>query len=103
MPDGESLGECSARVAACCDDLALRYPGGRIAVVCHAGTIDAALRWALGIPPESPWGHEFEIGNAAISEIEFWPRSRVPHGAPRYAHLRRIGDSGHLGEALSGF
>lgn len=100
-PGGESLGEFSARVATCCDDLVLRHPGARIALVSHAGTIDAALRWALNIPPTSPWTHEFDLSNASVSEVEFWPRGRTHHGAPRYAYLRRVGDSAYLGEDLS--
>jgi broad specificity phosphatase PhoE len=95
--DGETLHDFSARVAAFCEETVVHHAGARVAVVCHAGTIDAALRWALGLPPASPWQHEFELLNASITEVEFWPRGRVPGGAPRYAALRRVGDAAHLG------
>ena len=99
--DGETLLEFSARVAAFCDEVVERHPDERVAVVSHAGTIDATLRWALGITPDSPWQHEFDIANASITELEFWPRGRVRGGAPRYAVLRRVGDVTHLGDLVS--
>ena len=100
--DGETLREFSARVAAFCDDVVERHLGERVAIVSHAGTIDATLRWSLGITPASPWQHEFEVANASITELEFWPRGRVRDGAPRYAVLHRVGDIAHLGDLASG-
>jgi broad specificity phosphatase PhoE len=78
-----------------------RHPGERVAVVSHAGTIDATLRWALGLAPASPWQHEFEVANASITELEFWPNGRVRGGASRYAVLRRVGDVAHLDGIVS--
>ena len=99
--DDETLREFSARVAAFCDEVVERHPDERLAVVSHAGTIDATLRWALGITPDSPWQHEFEVANASITELEFWPRGRIQGGAPRYAVLRRVGDVTHLDDLVS--
>ena len=99
--DGENLHEFSARVAAFCDEVVERHPDERVAVVSHAGTIDATLRWALGMTPDSPWQHEFEVTNASITELEFWPRGRVRGGASRYAVLRRVGDVSHLDDLVS--
>ena len=97
--DGVSLSEFSTRIAAFCDEIVSKHLGERVAVISHAGTIEAALRWALGIPPNLPWMHEFEcLANASITELEFWPRSRVEGGAPRYAAFRRVGDITHLGD-----
>ena len=70
-------------------------------VVSHAGTIDATLRWALGIAPDGLWQHEFEVANASITELEFWPRGRTYGGASRYAVLRRVGDVKHLDDIVS--
>ncbi len=95
--DGESLSAFSARVADLCRELTERHVGERIAVIAHAGTIDAALRWSLGLTPASPWQHEFDLANGSITEIEFWPRGRVSGGAPRYSLIRRVGDVLHLG------
>ena len=96
--DGETLAEFASRVAEFHDDIVDRHPGQRIAVICHAGTIDEAIRWSLGIEPWTPLQHEFDAKNASITEIEFWPHGRVRGGAPRYAVLKRIGDVGHLGD-----
>jgi probable phosphoglycerate mutase len=99
--NGETLGEFSARVAAFCDDIVRRHLGQRVAVVAHSGTIDAVVRWSLGLTPASLWQHELALANASISEVEFWPRGRVRGGAPRYAVLRRVGDVTHLGALVS--
>ena len=100
-PEGESLGEFSSRIAAFGDDIAQRRPGECVVVTAHAGTIDGVIRWAVGLPPSSPWQHEFDLTNGSITEIEFWPRGRVSGGASRYAVLRRIGDTTHLGSFSS--
>jgi broad specificity phosphatase PhoE len=94
--DGETLGQFSVRVAAFCEEVVDRHPGERVVVVSHAGTIEATLRWSMGIAATSPWTHEFEIANASITEIELWPRGRVQGGAPRHATLKRVGDVAHL-------
>ena len=79
-----------------------KHPGQRVAVVSHAGSIDAAIRWAQGIPHNMPWMHEFEsMANGSITEVEFWPRGRVEGGSPQYAVLRCVGDATHLGDLFS--
>lgn len=98
---GETLGEFAVRVADFLDEVALRHVGERVAVVSHAGTIDASLRWALGLGRDSIWQHEFEIDNGSIAELEVWPRGRVSGGSPRYVSVRRVGDITHLGDLLS--
>lgn len=98
---GETLAAFSTRVAAFCEEIAERHLHERVAVFAHSGTIDAALRWAVGLPPDSVWQHEFDLANASISEIEYWPRGRVAGGSPRYAVLWRIGDVAHLGRLVS--
>jgi broad specificity phosphatase PhoE len=81
--------------------VAARSVGEKVALVAHAGTIDAAIRWALGLPPSTPWQHEFDLGNGSITEIKLWPDGRKAGGAPRFAVLRRVGDTAHLGELAS--
>lgn len=98
---GETLAAFSTRVASFCEEIAVRHADACVAVFAHSGTIDAALRWAVGLPPDSVWQHEYDLGNASITEIEYWPHGRVAGGAPRYAVLRRIGDVGHLGTLAS--
>jgi broad specificity phosphatase PhoE len=99
--DGETLREFSARVTAFCDEVVERHPEERVLVVSHAGTIDATLRWALGITLDTPWQHEFEVANASITELEVWPRGRIKGGASRYTVLRRVGDVTHLDGIVS--
>ena len=99
--DGVTLAEFAQRVADFHEQIVERHPGQRVAVISHAGTIDAALRWALGIGPRTPWQHEFYLPNASITEIEYWPHGRVAGGAPRLAMFNRIGDVRHLGVMAS--
>ena len=99
--DGETLREFFARVAAFCGEVAERHTGECVVIVAHAGTIDAAVRWALGLAPESPWQHECDTANGSITELEIWPCGRVREGAPRYAVLRRVGDAAHLGNLVT--
>ena len=99
--DGVTLAEFAQRVADFHDEVVARHPGQRVAIVSHAGTIEATLRWALGIDPRSPWQHEFDVPIASITEIEYWPAGRIVNGAPRWAVLRRTGDARHLGAIAS--
>ena len=101
--DGETLSEFSARVAAFCDDVVECHLGERIAVVSHAGTIDATFRWSLAIPTASPWQYEFNVANASISEIEFWPCGQTQGGARRYTAIQRLGDIRHLAGLVTEF
>lgn len=95
-PEGETLREFSTRVGAFLEEAALTHTGACIALFAHAGTIDAAVRWAVGLPPESAWQHEFDVKNASITEVVFWPGGRVATGAPRYAVIERVADTSHL-------
>ena len=101
--DGETLGSFCRRVGDCFDEISRRHLAQRVAVVAHAGTIDAAVRWALDIGPESPWQHEVEVQHGSITEIEFWPRGRLEGGSPRYAVMRRLNHTVHLGDLVSDF
>ena len=100
---GETLAEFCARVAAFCEDIVRFHGGERVAVVSHSGTIGAQIRWSLGIAPDAPWDHDFEVPNASITELEHWPRGRVKGGAPRYTALLRVGDVTHLGAIATDF
>jgi len=98
---GETLREFSVRAGAFCEKVVKRHGGQQVVLFTHAGTIDAILRWLLGISPTSPWQHEFDLGNASITEAHYWPQGRVRGGAPRYAFLRRVADTTHLGDLAS--
>jgi broad specificity phosphatase PhoE len=100
---GECLREFCERVHKFCDDIAQRHRNGSVVVFTHCGTIDAVLRWAVGLSPEEPWQHEFDLATGSITEIQVWPQGRVPGGAPRYAFIQRIGDCAHLGDLFCDF
>jgi broad specificity phosphatase PhoE len=99
--DGETLAAFSRRVANCCDEIATTHPQQLVVVVAHAGTIDAAMRWALGIDADAAWQQEMEVQHASICEVEVWPRGRISGGAPRHAVVRRVNDTGHLGALVT--
>lgn len=98
---GETLQTFSSRVAVFCEEITKQHLHERVAIFAHSGTIDAALRWAVGLPSDSVWQHEFDLATASITEIEYWPRGRVEGGSPHYAVLWRIGDVAHLGTLVS--
>ena len=100
MPGGETLVAFAERVAAGCDDIVGPHAGEAIAIVSHSGTTDAILRWTMGIPPDSPWVHEFDLPNAAIVELLVWPQGRSPEGPPRYAAIQRAPNLDHLPDSL---
>lgn len=91
----ESLADFQTRVTARLTDLVLRVAGGgdTLVLVTHAGVIDAALRWAVGLTSRNPWLAEVEAPHASVTEIAHWPRGRHPDGAPRYSVVRRLGDT----------
>ena len=100
---GETLSQFCSRVSAFCDEIVKLHAGQRLAVVSHGGTIEATIRWSLGIGPDAPWEHDFEVPNASITELEHWPHGRVKGGPPRYTALLRFGDVRHLGDIATDF
>jgi probable phosphoglycerate mutase len=101
--DGETLRAFCQRVAKCCEEIVERHAEHRIVIVSHAGTMDAAFRWALGMGPDTPWQHELEVLHASITEVEVWPHGRAAGGAPRYAVIHRVNDTAHLGALVTDF
>ena len=94
--DGESLHQFADRVAAALDAVTARHLGEVVVIVAHAGSIDAALRWAIGMTPDAPWMHSFPISNASITELTLWPQGRMKGGAPRFADFASMGSVLHL-------
>ena len=97
----ETLRDFCARVGAFCEEAVERWLGNRFVVVTHSGTIEAVIRWALGLLPEHPWQSEFDLANGSITEMAFWPRGRLDGGAPRYTAIKRIGDARHLAHLVT--
>lgn len=100
VPGGETLQAFAERVGAACDDIVTPHAGEAVAIVSHSGTNDAILRWAMSIPAEAAWFHEFDLPNGAIVELRVWPDGRHPEGAPRYGVIQRAPNLDHLPASL---
>ncbi len=100
---GESLADFQTRVTALLTSLVLHASAGdTLAIVTHAGVIDAALRWAWGLTSRNAWMAETAVPHASVTEIAHWPRGRHPEGAPRFSVVRRLGDASAIpGDLLS--
>ena len=96
VPDAETLQEFATRVAAVMEEIILRHPGDRVLVVTHAGTLDAIVRWAVGLAPNTNWESEFPFANCSLTEFVYWPKGRVPGKAPRYCEFTKIASVEHL-------
>jgi broad specificity phosphatase PhoE len=86
-PDGETMSELQARVAACIDGLADRHQGQTLLVVSHGYAILTYVCLLLGLPLDqfrSLW-----IDPTGLTEVRF-------RGGRR--SLRRLNDTGHLGD-----
>jgi broad specificity phosphatase PhoE len=99
-PGGESLREFQRRVQGVLTELVSGPPSVRLVLVVHSGVIDAALRWAFGLGPDTPWTTEAAVAQASITELHHWPQGRHRLGAPRHTFLVRLGDTSHLSPHL---
>ena len=98
--DSETLREFALRVAAAFDEIVARHVAESVVVVAHAGTIDAAANWAMGVDPGTPWMHDFPIANASITELIHWPYGRIAGGSPRYTEFVSVGSLAHVPPAI---
>jgi broad specificity phosphatase PhoE len=76
-PGGESYAEFRARCLAAVGRIAAAHPGGRVAVVTHAGVITQVLGALHGIPA-ARWG-AFRAGNASLTVVR-WPAGGATGG-----------------------
>ncbi|MBD5633104.1 MAG: histidine phosphatase family protein [Candidatus Eremiobacteraeota bacterium] len=83
VPDCEPAAEVRARVRAAVDDIAQRHPYEHVALVSHAGTINAYLAAILGTERD----FFFPTGNTSLSTV------RIEDGR---ALVVRINDTAHL-------
>ena len=97
----ESMGAFQVRVDRAMEGLVRRTVAGRLIVCVHSGVIDAILRWAFGLAPDTPWTTEAAVPHTSITELVHWPSGRHAQGAPRHTLLVRIGDARHLPAALT--
>lgn len=96
----ESRAEFQVRVDGALRRLVERDATGRLVLSVHSGVIDAALRWAFGVPPDAPWVTEADVPHASVTELRHWPSGRDPHGVRPLTVIVRVGDTAHLADAL---
>jgi probable phosphoglycerate mutase len=85
-PGGESLVQVSARVGRALDEVLAAYPGKRILVAAHVGTIRSLTARALGAP--LPSMNRMELAPASITTLTWY--------ADGNASMRSFGESAHL-------
>jgi len=83
-PAGESFGDLIKRVGEGIERV-LSGDGDTLLVVCHGGTIRAALSFLVGVPPVSSW--KFRVDNCSITAIDI---------ATDRITLRYVNDTVHL-------
>lgn len=88
VPEGESYDAVSKRIDAALDAIVATYPGQRVAVVSHNGTIKTAAKLAIGAPPESIF--HIDVSPCSITTISIWPSDglRALRGLNETSHLR---------------
>ena len=90
---GESVRAVSVRMAAVIHEIKARHLGETALVVGHGGSLRAALRGLLGMPPDGNW--RFAFANCGLTIVETYADNAV---------LRLFNDTSHLaalGPALS--
>lgn len=88
IPGGESKADVLARLVSLMEEISVRHAGESVVVVSHGGTLNIALKWALGIP----------IDRHANWEQHNLGCSTIIHRADGWK-VRTIGDVTHLDEA----
>ena len=96
----ETMREFQTRIDGVMEGLVRRTVSRRLIVCVHSGVIDAILRWAFGLAPDTPWTTEAAVPHASITELVHWPSGRHARGAPRHTLLVRVGDTRHLAPGL---
>jgi broad specificity phosphatase PhoE len=86
IPGTESSATVRARMLGALDAIAARHPGRRVAVVSHAGAINAAL----GAIAASDHDFLFPLANASVSVLRIGGGRRLLMSANETAHLSAI-------------
>jgi 2,3-bisphosphoglycerate-dependent phosphoglycerate mutase len=86
IPGTETSTVVRTRVLGALDALAARHPGERVAVVSHAGAINAAL----GAIASSDHDFLFPLANASVSVVRIGNSRRLLMSANETAHLAAI-------------
>jgi probable phosphoglycerate mutase len=87
IPGGESARQRFERAIAGLEEIALKHAGETVVVVTHGGVLNGLMRYALGIPLDSP--RQFKIWNGSINVFLF---------EDGHWMLETWGDRGHLSD-----
>jgi probable phosphoglycerate mutase len=87
-PQGESYDNVAVRVDAALNQIAAEYPGQRVAVVTHNGTIKSAAKVVIGGPAESIF--HIDVSPCSITTVSIWPSDglRALRSLNEQTHLR---------------
>lgn len=86
-PEGESYDSVSVRIDEALEKIVAMYPGQRVAVITHNGTIKTAAKLAIGAPADSIF--HIDIGPCSITTLSIWPSDglRAVRSLNEAAHL----------------
>ena len=87
-PEGESYDAVSIRIDEALEQIVSMYPGQRVAVVTHNGTIKTAAKLAIGAPDQSIF--HIDVSPCSITTISIWPSDglRALRSLNEQSHLR---------------
>jgi probable phosphoglycerate mutase len=86
-PEGESYDNVAIRIDAALSQIAAEYPGQRVAVVTHNGTIKTAAKVVIGGPAESIF--HIDVSPCSITTVSIWPSDGL-------RALRTLNEQAHL-------
>ena len=86
-PEGESYDNVALRIDAALNQIAAEYPGQRVVVVTHNGTIKSAAKVVVGAPAESIF--HIDVSPCSITTVSIWPSDGL-------RALRSLNEQGHL-------
>jgi len=86
-PEGESYDSVALRIDAALDQIAAEFPGQRVVVVTHNGTIKTAAKVVVGAPAESIF--HIDVSPCSITTVSIWPSDGL-------RALRSLNEQAHL-------
>ncbi len=86
-PEGESYDAVAVRIDEALEQIVAEYPGQRVVVVSHNGTIKTAVKLAIGSPADSIF--HIDVSPCSITTISIWPSDGL-------RAVRSLNEQGHL-------
>jgi probable phosphoglycerate mutase len=86
-PEGESYDAVAVRIDEALEKIVAEYPGQRVVVVTHNGTIKTAAKLVIDSPAESIF--HIDVSPCSITTISIWPSDGL-------RALRSLNEQGHL-------